>query len=469
MSSSNSTSLTPTLSSFTDSPSQVPSSTMSSSSEFSSVSPSESSTESLSESSTAESSSVTHSSSESSFSESSSGSSSESFSTESSSSESSEFPTSSESSTTSSTPPPSPSPSPPPPPPPPPSFRPSLTTTLSTTAFITTTDSSGHTTTSAPPELTSTLTTTGNDGRPVTVTVIQLNPTLSLDQTSATVPAFFRNVGAVAGVFLLVGLTAASIILWVFFAIRRRRRRLHPDPEPAPAHPPNPGTQHKPLSGEVDAPQPDPSRRSSYGTPEMALRSSSGFAVNTISSLPSGARTSVYLDTTNHDPFTGDDPFNPYTEYSGTAPPAQDYSGSRTPHTSSSTHLAHYHNRVSTGSAGDRLINPSASGSIEPFLASYYNKATPEPRVLSTQTPPPGNPRRTSDTAKSSPFLTQSEKPSRSPSTRTRASIDDRLDPNLHRKLQRTAEPQDNEDYSRPVLAVRNVSDSVSQASHHSR
>src|SRR5258708_12719403 len=36
---------------------------------------------------------------------------------------------------------------------------------------------------------------------------------------------FFRNAGAVAGVFLIVGLAAATICLWIFFFIRRRRRR----------------------------------------------------------------------------------------------------------------------------------------------------------------------------------------------------------------------------------------------------
>lgn len=36
---------------------------------------------------------------------------------------------------------------------------------------------------------------------------------------------FFQNTGAVAGVFVLVGLAATSILIFVFFYIRRRRRR----------------------------------------------------------------------------------------------------------------------------------------------------------------------------------------------------------------------------------------------------
>lgn len=36
---------------------------------------------------------------------------------------------------------------------------------------------------------------------------------------------FFHNTGAVAGVFLIVGLAAATICLWIFFFIRKRRRR----------------------------------------------------------------------------------------------------------------------------------------------------------------------------------------------------------------------------------------------------
>jgi hypothetical protein len=40
---------------------------------------------------------------------------------------------------------------------------------------------------------------------------------------------FFHNTGAVAGVFLIVGLAAATICLWIFFFIRRRRRRRRID------------------------------------------------------------------------------------------------------------------------------------------------------------------------------------------------------------------------------------------------
>lgn len=36
---------------------------------------------------------------------------------------------------------------------------------------------------------------------------------------------FFHNTGAVAAVFLIVGLAAATICLWIFFFVRRRRRR----------------------------------------------------------------------------------------------------------------------------------------------------------------------------------------------------------------------------------------------------
>jgi beta-lactamase regulating signal transducer with metallopeptidase domain len=36
--------------------------------------------------------------------------------------------------------------------------------------------------------------------------------------------SFFRNKGAVAGVFLVVGIAGAAILLFLFFAYRRRRR-----------------------------------------------------------------------------------------------------------------------------------------------------------------------------------------------------------------------------------------------------
>jgi LPXTG-motif cell wall-anchored protein len=42
---------------------------------------------------------------------------------------------------------------------------------------------------------------------------------------------FFHNTGAVTGVFLIVGLAAATICLWIFFFIRRRRRRRRIDHE----------------------------------------------------------------------------------------------------------------------------------------------------------------------------------------------------------------------------------------------
>jgi len=69
------------------------------------------------------------------------------------------------------------------------------------------------------------VTSTGPDGRPSVVTIIGSNPTPFSDAgTTGGTSQFFRNKGAVAGVFLIVGLAAASIVLFLFFFIRKRRR-----------------------------------------------------------------------------------------------------------------------------------------------------------------------------------------------------------------------------------------------------
>jgi len=59
----------------------------------------------------------------------------------------------------------------------------------------------------------------------VTFTEVVANPTLSANDRASSSTQFFNNKGAVVGVFLIVGLAAATICLWIFFFLRKRRRR----------------------------------------------------------------------------------------------------------------------------------------------------------------------------------------------------------------------------------------------------
>ncbi|KAF4572944.1 hypothetical protein EYR36_007454 [Pleurotus pulmonarius] len=112
-------------------------------------------------------------------------------------------------------------------------FPPSLTSsdtpqpppiTFSSTVFITSTNADGQASIIAPSQVTQIVTITNSDGVTLTSTTIGLNPTLGTDSRDHVGSAFFSNTGAVAGVFVLVGLAAASILLFVIFAVRRRRR-----------------------------------------------------------------------------------------------------------------------------------------------------------------------------------------------------------------------------------------------------
>ncbi|KAF8560331.1 hypothetical protein OG21DRAFT_1480156 [Imleria badia] len=100
-----------------------------------------------------------------------------------------------------------------------------LTTVLeSTTIFITSTNSQGHVMTSIPPVVTEVITTTGSGGIVTTVTQAIVNPTLASNNSTTGNSSFFTNTGAVVGVFVVVGLASASIMMWILFAIRHRQR-----------------------------------------------------------------------------------------------------------------------------------------------------------------------------------------------------------------------------------------------------
>ncbi|KAG8219786.1 hypothetical protein J3R82DRAFT_758 [Butyriboletus roseoflavus] len=68
------------------------------------------------------------------------------------------------------------------------------------------------------------ITTTGSGGILTTVTQAVVNPTLAPNNSTTGGSSFFADTGAVVGVFVVVGLACASIMMWILFAIRRRQR-----------------------------------------------------------------------------------------------------------------------------------------------------------------------------------------------------------------------------------------------------
>jgi hypothetical protein len=259
----------------------------------------------------------------------------------------------------------------------------------------------------------------------------------------------------VAGVFVLVGLAAASILLWIFFAVRRRRRtqRLEHDTAVS-ATLAAAGFHRAPLDDDDDPGM--GSRRSHFGSPDVLAyqrRSSSGLGMG---SNPSAGRLSAaYLD---NPPLNGgpEDGYNSYTDY--VVPPgARDgyVSANRASPPPMAFHMGAYHDRLSSGSGGD-ILRHSAShsgGSYEPLLVNYRQ---PTPPNVRSPTPPPRNPKRLSDAAMKQPPVPGFRPVSASSSVYSSESTgDDRLDPGLRQRIGDGDSVRDDEDYSRPVLGVR--------------
>jgi len=83
--------------------------------------------------------------------------------------------------------------------------------------------------TTRPPLVTQTSVSTDGSGRVYTVTQVVHNPTGSLNDSGSKnggTSGFFDNTGAVAGVFVVVGLAVtAGVLAFIFFMLRRRRRQ----------------------------------------------------------------------------------------------------------------------------------------------------------------------------------------------------------------------------------------------------
>jgi len=290
---------------------------------------------------------------------------------------------------------------------------------------------------------------------------LPLSPTylllLFLSQPSVTTTPkvmqrqFFRNTGAVAGVFILVGLAVASIILWIFLAIRRRRRTQRLELDAAVAATLNAaGFRRTPLEDEDDDFAQE-SGHSRYGSSDPFLHQRRSLA---LSSLRSGGPTAATFPDVDNDPHI----FHPYSDLIH-------------PAVSSPPFITRpYRTRSSSNNMGEDITGhtPQHSGSHEPLLASY-NRSSPSP------TGDPIPPKRLSNAANNALFDQPQQSnlalkaSSASSSYSSEGTGDRRLDPNLRQRFQDDADSfgdlRDDKDYSRPVLGVRNMPDASSQVS----
>lgn len=320
-----------------------------------------------------------------------------------------------------------------------------------------------------------------------------------------------------AGVFVLVGLASASIILWIFFAVRRRRRTRRLEHDTAVSATLAAAGFHRTPLDDDDDPGAS-SRRSRYGSPDYlnpGKRSSSGLAM---SSVPSAGRASaVYLDEPNAE-------YNPYTDRDYIVPAgSRDGYISGTPHPPSAFLMGSYRDRNSSGGGGEtgagfgHSSSGSGTGSFEPLLASYHSNlrdqgagSPPPPPRAQAPTPPPaastippqptrmpsseaikyppaysatehqnyltGGPIQSNNGANPNPTIVATAAPGPGSDTSSEYSnsgdtADDRLDPGLRHRLRHedddrsTRDLRDDQDYSRPVLGVRNLPDGASQHS----
>lgn len=214
---------------------------------------------------------------------------------------------------------------------------------------------------------------------------------------------FFNNKGAVAGVFLIVGLAAASIVLFLFFFIKRRRRTRRLEYDTAVASTlAAAGFNRTPLDGDDDEHKGMTQRRGSTMS-----------GLHTMSSLPSsGAHYTDEPPVMTSAAGMGSrerdfDPYAPYGTLHQQSPTATSRRDGYAPARSSSPPLVHSHSAsTSSGHAMGHMPRESA-GSYEPLLAGGAAGASqpPTPSTLeasATLAPPsipPRSPKRVSQSA----------------------------------------------------------------------
>lgn len=270
---------------------------------------------------------------------------------------------------------------------------------------------------------------------------------------------FFRNTGAVAGVFVLVGLAVISILLWLFFALRRRRlgQRLEREATAQISS----TTPRPPLDDGDD--DDDGQRHMSFASHSLEMgqrRSSSGLGMST---APSSRASPFGFG--QHAAQPSVEAFHPYADY---PVPAGAYAGYVPARTASPPTLADLPREGSSGS-GHTQPGHSASGSHEPLLASDH---TPPPLPPAYPTRAPTPPTRSALRLPEKQPIVLAPPPAFDARAGDRSSavssvysegslLDDRLDPGLRPRLRPGAESftttdlRDENDYSRPVLGVR--------------
>ena len=260
------------------------------------------------------------------------------------------------------------------------------------------------------------------------------------------------------GVFVVVGLAAASIVLWIFFYIRRKRRmrRIDRDTE-VEAAVAAAGFGRAPLdddNGDRDARSP-PLTSSQYS---MQMGQRGGLA----SYIPGGPARPVSGAAFDDD----NGAFNPYAGYTVETRPSLVGGGYTQARTASPPPGAERPVPSSAGtddmgeSSRDRKSSyghtPTYSvGSYEPLLAAYTQGSSMDRGANPPPTPPPRNPQRLLD-ASPEHRHTVISRPANGYSSD--GSADDRLDPDIRRRTRSDSlgsdDLRDDEDYSRPVLTV---------------
>jgi len=184
---------------------------------------------------------------------------------------------------------------------------------------------------------------------------LTLSPNLlRISQTALS--RFFSNTGAVAGVFVLVGLAAASILLWIFFAVRRRRRTRRLEHDTAVSATLAAAGFNRALLDEDDDIDPRASASGSnvHGYSSVGAvprRSSSGLGMSVPSGSGSGRMSHVYAETTpfHDDPaYAGDMTYNPHDQPYASLP-ANAAMGQRPP---SAFHMGSFRDRTRTPPVG---------------------------------------------------------------------------------------------------------------------
>jgi hypothetical protein len=274
---------------------------------------------------------------------------------------------------------------------------------------------------------------------------------------------FFSNRGAVAGVFLLVGLAITSFFLWLAFWYRRRRRRLQlqRDADVAAGY----GYGKSPrahMHDDGDDP-PLPPRRTFSS--DMQQRPDSLLYTNRAADYGN-----LPLDSPGSDPFAS----NPYFSQ-----PAPDHNVPVRPTQPPLDTTASLLAAAGLGGGAAALGAAAASGSgnsadasgsgtsssghghqqrpssSEPLLVTVNGSKELQPRTGEPPTPPPRSPLR----QQRSQYAAVSQQPSEaSLLDEDKLRSDDRLNPHLTARLRRTdtdtRSMRDNVDYSRPVLGV---------------